>query len=117
MAAMLAATMAQIAGPGVPRFGLTRRKNAENGVPLSRARANTPRDADVTQASPQNHIAMEASAAIAFPNLAPSACCKIAIAAGTVLLLASFAEYTPGNYWKSRVSAVRCVDSYNRDTA
>src|SRR4051812_44864256 len=85
-----AATIAQIAGPGVPYFGLTRLSTADPGSPLSRASENSARDAEVTHERPQNHIAMEASAAIAFPNRAPSAVCRIAIAAGTSLPFASF---------------------------
>src|SRR3954468_11034508 len=39
IAARLAATIAQMAGPGVPSLGCTRRKRFENGVPLSLASA------------------------------------------------------------------------------
>src|SRR5581483_3838763 len=81
----LAATTAQMAGPGVPCLWFTRENNEGHGVPLSRASEYTARDADVIQESPQNHIAMEARAAMALPNFAPSAICRTAIAAGTTL--------------------------------
>src|SRR6266540_3366599 len=95
MAAMLATTIDQMAGPGAPRR-FTRRKKPAKGTPLSRANEYTARDAEVTHESPQNHMAMEASAAIAFPTRAPSAVSRIAIAAGTALPCASLAESTAG---------------------
>lgn len=96
IAAMLAPTVAQIAGPGVPCLGFTRFRKPANGIPLSLAREYTVRDALVTDAKPQNYIAIETSAAIVFPNFAPSDVCKIAIAAGIAFPPASFALKTSG---------------------
>jgi hypothetical protein len=50
----------------------------------------------VTKDNPQNHMAMEANAAMALPNFAPSAVCRITIAAGTGLPWASLVASTSG---------------------
>src|SRR5579863_730389 len=94
MATRHAATMVQMAGPGVPSLGFTRRSVADAGSPLSRASENRARDAEAIQESPQNHIAIDARAAMAFPNRAPNAVCRMAIAAGISFPAASLAWST-----------------------
>ncbi len=106
IAARLAITTAHIAAAGVPCSLFTRCIRSANGMPWSRAREYTARDAEVTQDRPQNHIAMEASAAIALPNFAPSAVWRIAMAAGTGLPSASLALSTSGIERIARVKAI-----------
>ena len=74
-------------------------------MPLSLAKAYTAREVDVRQDSPQNHMAMEASAAMAFPILAPNACCITAIAGGIAFPPTSFACSTSGRLRIARVKA------------
>ena len=96
MAAMDAATISQMDGAGVPCRGLTQRTCSAKGVPWSRASEYSAREADVMHARPQNHMAIDASAAMALPAFAPSACCRMAITAGIWLPCASLAPSTPG---------------------
>src|SRR5437867_1206860 len=79
MAARDAATISQMEAAGVPCRGLTQCTSGANGVPRSRASDHSAREAEVMQASPQNHIAMDANAAMALPTRAPSAPRMIAI--------------------------------------
>src|SRR5690349_18360593 len=68
MVASVAATIAQIDTPGVPCRGLTQCSSAAKGVPPSRARAHNVREPEVMAERPQNHIAIEARPAMAFPT-------------------------------------------------
>ena len=71
----------------------------------------------MTHDSPQNHIAIDASAPIAFPSFAPTAPCMIAIAAGTVFPPASLAESVSGIDRIASVSAINNAYPATPDTA
>src|SRR5687768_13785958 len=58
---------------GLWKRGDTRASHPDAGIPPSRANANSMRELEVTEASPQNHIAPMASHTSAPPSRAPSA--------------------------------------------
>src|SRR5712692_7138112 len=117
MATMLARTMAQMAGAGVPCFGFTDRSRRDQGVPSSRASEYSAREADVMQERPQNHMAMDAIAAMALPARAPSAVPRIAITAGIELPPASLAWSTAGMLRMASVRAMSMKYPNSPDTA
>src|SRR5215831_8675452 len=107
MATMEARTIDQMADAGVPCVLFTDRRRRAQGVPSSRANENRAREDEVMHESPQNHMAMDASAAIALPALAPSAVFRIAITAGIALPPASLAASTAGMLRIASVKAMR----------
>src|ERR1700733_11809481 len=105
VAAIDAARVTQTETAGVPCRGLTQRTCSAKGVPWSRASENSEREAEVMQARPQNHIAIEISADMALPAFEPSPCWSMATTAEIWLPWASLAASTPGMLLMASVSA------------
>src|SRR5262245_63508824 len=91
-----AIAQSQIVGAGVRCFRLTLRQKPEPGSPSSRANAQMTRELQVTADSPQNHIAIAASAENSHQARSPSAPMRIAITVGTSFTLASLFETGEG---------------------
>src|SRR5262249_60475995 len=73
---------------GVECLWLTCFHKPDDGNPSSRAKAQMTREDHVTADSPQNHIAIAASAENRLPARSPSAATRITITAGSELPLA-----------------------------